>query len=332
MKALPKYKLVESVVILLLLLFYFIMVFFGRGEFWRDFEETNLIIVLAALPLSFLINNYLLIPFFAKNKRWFIYILSLTILLIIFELLRLYFTELTNPQFFGRGNILFTFIIGVILSWLYTGIRDWIINLSLIEKLKSEKIQSELDLLKTQVDPHFLFNSLNSIYSLAIEEDSPKTAESIIQLSSLMRYNLHESSQKRISLEKEIEYIEKYISLQKLRLNESNRVEFSTIIEERELRQNQIAPLLLIPIIENVFKHGISSSKSTFSEIRIECTKGVLRLSTKNDIVNKPASEKSNVGLKNLKERLNLLYPGKFNFTSEKRDETFHNYLKIDLR
>ncbi|MBK7253394.1 MAG: histidine kinase [Ignavibacteria bacterium] len=110
------------------------------------------------------------------------YFISVAAALLVFEIIRFILNSPVNSEIFGTQNIVLTFFIAVIVSWLYVISRDWIINIGELERLRSEKLSTELAFLKTQVDPHFLFNTLNSIYALSLEEDSPKTADSIIKL------------------------------------------------------------------------------------------------------------------------------------------------------
>jgi two-component system LytT family sensor kinase len=170
------------------------------------------------------------------------------------------------------------------------------------------------------------------MYALALEENSPKTADSIIKLSALMRYNLHDSNEELIPLKKETEYIEKYIALQKLRLNENNKVEVTINFDNEHFIETKIAPLLLIPFVENVFKYGVSPSKSTEISIHIFITDNFLELKTINDIVEPSANiVKNGVGLRNVKNRLELLYATKYELTYGANTSKYYVHLKIKL-
>lgn len=323
----------EPILILLLGFLYFMMAIFGRGTFWGSFEKVNLYFILFTFPLAFILNTYLLLPVIVKKHRWLLYIFSLIIIQLILESARLLLTSSATSKIFGEQNTVSSFIVAIISSWIFVSIRDWLINIRIIERLKAEKLRSELDFLKVQVDPHFLFNTLNSIYALALEENSSKTADSIIKLSALMRYNLHDSNEELISIEKEIDYIEKYIALQNLRLNDNNRIEVIINIDKENNHKAKIAPLILIPFIENVFKYGVSPSKSTEIIIDILVTKDYVELNTKNDIVEVSANTiEKGVGLKNVKNRLDLLYANLYELSSGAETNKYYSHLKINLK
>ncbi len=322
----------ELILVLLLGFLYFMMAIFGRGTFWGSFEKVNLYFILFTVPLGFVLNTYLLLPLFVKKHRWLLYILSLFIIQLILESTRLLLTSSLTSKLFGEQSTLSSFIVAIIISWIFISIRDWLINIRVIERLKAEKLRSELDFLKVQVDPHFLFNTLNSMYALALEENSSKTADCIIKLSALMRYNLHDSNEELISIEKEIDYIEKYIALQKLRLNENNRIELIINFDKGNINTAKIAPLILIPFIENVFKYGVSPSKPSEITITILVTNNVIELKTKNDIVEVSANTiAKGVGLKNVKNRLELLYANLYELSSGIEVNKYYSCLKIQL-
>jgi sensor histidine kinase YesM len=322
----------EGFWMLLLFALYGIMALFGRGDFWDYFEAVNLYAIILTFPLVFLVHTYTLLPLLAQKRRWVAYGALVVALQLLLEGLRCAFSEQESARWFGDQNTSWAFILAVILSWLYVSVRDWVVHVGVIERLKSEKLQTELDFLKVQIDPHFLFNTLNSIYALALEENSPKTADSIIQLSSLMRYNLHDSNRERIRIEKEIDYIEKFIALQMLRLNENNEVEVRIETDPKSSAQTEIAPLLLIPFIENVFKYGVSPSKATRMRIHLNVKPDEIELNTENDVVESSSGAGSNgVGLSNVRNRLELLYPGQFVLSARQEGGRYYTHLKIQL-
>lgn len=323
---------VELVLLLFLFLIYFQMAFFGRGSFWESFQSVNLYFILFTFPTVFLLNTYFLIPAFVKHKKWILYFLTLILFQITIEVTRTLLTSSVNATIFGEESTLISFVVAVVASWIFVLTRDWIINVRLIERLKADKLQSELAFLKVQVDPHFLFNTLNNVYALALEENSTKTADAIIKLSSLMRYNLHDSNEEFIGIEKEIDYIEKYIALQMLRLNENNRVDLKVDFEKGNCNSVKIAPLLLIPFIENVFKYGVSPSKPSEISIKIIVTNNTIELITQNDIVEVSSnSTAKGVGLKNVKNRLDLLYTNQYELSYSAAVDKYYSYLKIQL-
>ena len=189
---------------------------------------------------------------------------------------------------------------------------------------------SELDFLKSQINPHFLFNSLNTVYGIALTENSPKTASGVQMLSEMMRFMLRENTEELIPVAKEIDYIHNYIELQSLRLTGS---ETAMNIDLDRACEGEIAPMILIPFIENAFKHGVSIKDSSFIKIELRCRPGEVSLWVKNSKHSRPLpqSEESGIGLKNVKERLNILYAGKYILDFIEEDDTFEAKLKLSL-
>jgi LytS/YehU family sensor histidine kinase len=195
---------------------------------------------------------------------------------------------------------------------------------NLWKQTQKEKLDAELLYLKAQINPHFLFNTLNSIYSLAIVK-SDMTASAIVKLSGMMRYVLSEAHLETVSLQKETAYISDYIELQKLRLTESANLHF---ILTGYNTGKQIAPLLLIPFIENAFKFGVNPEKKSEISIHIDIEESHLFLFVKNDKVNDSA-EHNGLGIANTQSRLQLLYPGKHELNITDTENQFSVSLKI---
>lgn len=222
---------------------------------------------------------------------------------------------------------------GGITSIIFFGIAKLIHNhLKLKEstvKLRLEKQDAELNYLKSQTNPHFLFNTLNNIYSLA-KDKSDLAPESILRLSKILRFMLYETGGQFISMAQEIEIIRDYIALEKLRYDESLRINFKLDVED--LGQS-LPPLLLIPLVENAFKHGVSETiNHPFVDIHLSTDQQQLLFVVKNssEIVHKEESIKENIGLSNLRRQLELLY-SEYNLSVQKIDTVFIATLKINL-
>jgi sensor histidine kinase YesM len=199
-------------------------------------------------------------------------------------------------------------------TWiLYEQRKDKILQLRGFQK-ELEKSKADLQFLKSQINPHFLFNALNTLYGTALIEKSESTAQGIQKLGDMMRFMLHENHQDQISLSKEIEYLKNYLSLQKLRTQASPKIIIEEYIDE-QCADQQIAPMLLIPFVENAFKHGISLQAKSFIKIKLQCNGNRILFEVHNSIHMKrqhdPEEEKSGIGLQNVQERLKLLYEGK---------------------
>ncbi|HWK59485.1 MAG TPA: sensor histidine kinase [Parapedobacter sp.] len=173
------------------------------------------------------------------------------------------------------------------------------------KSLETEKLNAELAFLRSQINPHFLFNSLNSIYSLAYKK-SEKTPEAILKLSEIMRYMLYESNEDLVLLEEEINYLENYIDLQKLRFKEKVYVDLHVDID---VEGHRIMPLLLISFLENAFKHGVSTDKHKPIRIDISVKNGRLNFKAENAKNQLNKDQTKGVGMTNLKRRLQLGYP-----------------------
>ncbi len=197
------------------------------------------------------------------------------------------------------------------------------------QQLLIEKQQAELNYLKSQTNPHFLFNTLNNIYSLASDK-SDLAPESILRLSKILRFMLYETSGKQIGIEQEVKVISDYIALEKLRHDESLRVSFTYDIEDMK---HTLPPLLLIPLVENAFKHGAAETRRLpFVDIHLSVDKRQLFFCVKNS-VEKPAEEgsvKENIGLSNLRRQLELLYTD-YKLTVQRLESEFVVVLKINL-
>jgi hypothetical protein len=190
------------------------------------------------------------------------------------------------------------------------------IGVSLLLKLNNrwkasekQRVDTELAYLKAQINPHFLFNTLNSIYALAIEK-SDDTATAVVKLSGMMRYVISESAQEFVSLQKELAYIKDYIELQQLRLPQSAKLDLQI---EGDTSGKKIAPLILIPFIENAFKYGVNPEVEATIHISLLIEKDELRLRVSNRKVRTNISEqdKSGIGLENTRNRLQFVYPGR---------------------
>ncbi len=195
-----------------------------------------------------------------------------------------------------------------------------------MKQIEAEQINSELAKLKAQINPHFLFNTLNGIYGLALTK-SEKTAEYISKLSSMMRYALSDSSAEKNALENEINYLSNYIELQKIRLTETTTIVFSVT---GNIDSQQIPPLLFINFIENAFKYGVSNELETEILIHINVDKNRISLQVKNDKINQNhISFSHGQGLKNIKQRLDLIFENHYTLKIENNKKTFEVNLEI---
>ena len=200
-----------------------------------------------------------------------------------------------------------------------------------LRQTEKEKVNAELSYLKAQINPHFLFNTLNSIYSSAIQENADSTATAVVKLSGMMRYVISEAHNDFVSLEKEINYISDYIELQKIRLGDTVQVKYHVT---GVTAGKKIAPLVLISFIENAFKHGVNPEQSSVIAIEIAITEETLQLLVSNSKVRtiNAGTIRHNIGLENTRNRLKLLYPSKHELLINEDEKEYVVLLKINLR
>jgi hypothetical protein len=220
------------------------------------------------------------------------------------------------------SNFIIKFFLALLLS---VGIRIY----NRWQRAEEEKYKAELSFLKAQINPHFLFNTLNGIYVLATRK-AENTAPAIMKLSSIMRYVISEGHHNYVSLHKELGYISDYIDLQKMRLSEKTQVDYKTEVDNNNLN---IAPLILIPFIENAFKHGISTEKLGVIRIHILVENGKLQMEVENNKYQQvlKEEEKSGIGVNNTRKRLELLYTSKFELITSDTAENHKVILKMNL-
>jgi len=269
------------------------------------------------LMVCYFYYNYLfLIPKFLLRKKIRMYFLMLVLGLVVVSGLNIVFILCTNnvvehhhPFSWWRTALvpLYPAIMAFALSSALRITMEWFNNERQKKEMEAEKLSSELAFLKSQVNPHFLFNILNNICSLA-RKKSDDTENAIIKLSQIMRYMLQDSKDEKVNLEKEVEYLQSYIELQRLRLPEQVKIDF-TIQGQPELIT--IEPLLLIPFVENAFKHGVSYQDSSEISIHLDIQQQSLSFIVRNNIAKHAGNaveQGSGIGLKNVMRRLELLY------------------------
>jgi len=210
-----------------------------------------------------------------------------------------------------------------------TVFNQWIKAERTRERIENEMLQTELSFLKSQINPHFFFNTLNNIYSLAVV-NSAKTAPTVMKLSSIMRYILTETKTDFVPLQNEIDFIKNYIDLQQVRLTDKVVLDFKV---EGKVDDIQIAPLLFIPFVENAFKYGVSAKEASLIDIRISTTNTLLSFSVTNTIAqaDNTMQETTGIGMNNVKRRLQLLYPDKHALVVKQDGNHFFVHLDINF-
>lgn len=293
-------------------------------------------------------NLYILIPKFLKEKNyifyifWLIILLTFSSLMIQFLLLFPLRNALNFKDRFTSFDInlhsayFFAAMIYVAVTSFLKFVKEWFTLQDLnfkLTKIEQQKLEAELKTLKGQLNPHFLFNSLNNIYSLALIK-SDKVPDLILQLSDLMRHIIYESKGKYIALEKEIEFVNNFITLQKIRVPENVKIKYEI---HGQIPSSKIAPLLFEPFIDNAFKHGLpGNEEEDFIEIDFNFKQpGLLIFSISNNFEPHQNWDRKNsgIGISNVKKRLKLLYtPGEYSLTTKKENHIFSVHLQLKLK
>jgi len=311
---------------------------------WADRWERALIAVAITLtftPLIAYINYFYLLPRFLTRKDLKRYLLEFTLMFAVLITIRLNFETYLVDTLVAREEFLHSarFFIQVVAITLFIVIfvgmlrfaLEWFELENRKKEIENEKLIAELNFLKAQINPHFLFNTLNNLYYLAYTQ-SPNTTEVIAKLSQMMRYMIYDSNHPRVLLSKEIEYMENYISLERLRLNDQVPIRFEVKGNPQSVT---IVPLVLITFLENAFKHGVSNNQTgAWVNILIDvqgknCIYVVENSKTFNK--NPGVEKKSGIGLLNVQRRLELSYPGNYELKVEDLPDRYSVQLNLTL-
>lgn len=291
----------------------------------------------------FYINYIFLIPEFIKKKnKYWLYIFSFLFLMLASTAVKvvvavlnpdelLNFVRQKKPYELSLNyfmiNCLFTAGFFLMCSCIVKFAVDWFSNEKIQRSLESEKKDMELQFLKSQLNPHFLFNSLNNIYSLAYQK-SDKTADAVLKLSEIMRYMIYESNDSWVSLGKEVEYVQSFVQLQRLRFKDGAAVEINI---NGEVDGQKIVPLILISFVENAFKHGVANDPEDPIKINISANQKILHFSVSNRKSKTNKDAMGGVGLNNVERRLQLLYPDRYKLNIVNSATHYTTELMLDL-
>ncbi len=195
------------------------------------------------------------------------------------------------------------------------------------KEIEKEKIQAELSFLKSQINPHFLFNTINDIYALTYQKDD-QAPEALLKLSSILRYMLREGSAGKVSLQKELAYLTDYIELQRIGLKGKLYLDFTI---EGKIDDQEIPPLLLIPFAENIFKHGVVDNPASPARMNIKINNTIFSMECSNSVRPQQKDNSSGIGLNNVRRRMELLFPDNYNFTIHETGDQFGCRLQLNL-
>lgn len=286
------------------------------------------------------INIHFLFPQYLNKKNLLIHLGTLAVTAILITPIKTLVLYLTSSNFtdvqsyflLSQPSIfLSTFFIGIA-STIYNIMNDWLLSQREKKELQAQTLQSELKFLKSQINPHFLFNTLNSLYALTLKK-SDLAPEIVLKLSEMMRYMLYECNVPMVSLIKEVNYLKNYLELEKLRQGKRMKINLQI---EGDIEHQRIAPLVFIPFIENCFKHGINNQITEgFVNIILLIERHELNITIENSkaptLPSTTGKKSGGIGLVNVRRRLNLLYPDKHELTISQNPNTYSVNLSLEL-
>lgn len=321
MEMIKKYITETIVHLLFWTLFCFISLFVFSQYYWSENPFLQYVFILLIIVYT---NHFFLLPFFVKRKWYLLYA-------ILFALVSFFATQFYCNVFTSCGctimkclsNYLWQTIVPLIFFSFIWLLFKYLSKEEEIRKAQEEKTAMELKFLKSQINPHVLFNNLNTVYAYAIEKPE-ETPDLILKLSENLKHVLYESNADLIPLEKELNYIDNYIAFQEIRTEGIKKVHYHKSINSF---QYSIAPLLLITLIENAFKHSTTNSDI---HITIEVNNGNLICTCENEYETSENNMNQRIGLQNMEKRLNLLYENRYTLKIDK-SKTYFISLKLEL-
>lgn len=321
---------------------------FDIAPFRQSFFQYVLLLVF------FYVNYFYLIPHFYFRQRYFLFVLGLAVCFAVISFLPDYvfpwnrqmmypprgFSAIMpngmpapqsgNTMAFSRNRHMPLFFGGGLWQFLLVSSLSFLVRVNQrLSSMESEKLKTEVSYLKAQINPHFLFNTLNSLYALTLEK-SDAAPNAILKLSGMMRYVVTESSRERVALQSELDYIQNYISLQRLRMDEATTFTYTVT---GPVAGRQISPLILIPFIENAFKYGLNPEKESAIHIAISIEADQLTMVVRNNkvITTLLPEEVSGRGVENTRLRLEYLYPERHSLSINETEDIFEVKLIILL-
>jgi len=329
--------------VVLLLIYLNSVIYLDHGELHFSSIPGVDFIILLYHALLFLFVNNVLIPKFFYTKKYDLFFLTLLSAIFIWTIIEEGVLEqILAPDSRGMDSFswrsVYFFIGDIIVPLLaFMTIKFIFDNLERerkMEQIEKDKLGNELKFLKSQIQPHILFNSLNNLYDFTISK-SDKAPELVLGLSNVLRYVLYETESEQVTLTKELDFVKDYIALQKMQLEGRGEIHFQ-VIKSTNIDGLKIAPFLLIPFIENSFKHSLNSKETNIQiKITIEIIDQQLILTSENNFEKIDSSPDEllakGIGLKNVKKRLELLYPQQHHLEIEEKENWYNIQLKLNL-
>jgi sensor histidine kinase YesM len=320
---------------------YFILLnIFSSAATWQLIDHLYTSIFMVTLIMAVTVNSWVIIPRYLNQRKYALFFLFLVVDILgatFFN--QLLFSKLIDYvlpgyyfiSYYDYADLLrfFAVFVGLTtllhLSWEWFQLQETKHRVTLLEK---EKIDAEFKALSNQVNPHFLFNSLTVLYSLSLRNSS-ETSNAILKLSDILRHVIYESTTGEVSLKSEITLIHNDIDLQRYRIHPATRVEFDVYAQDEN---TPVVPMVFLPLVENSFKHGVKGDiENTFITIRLQSADGVLNFSIVNNKGNAVTVDKTSggIGLKNIEDRLKLIYGNRYSLQVTETGYTFRVDLSI---
>lgn len=301
---------------------------------------SNLVLTIFFAAIAYT-NILYLIPHYLFTRKTFLYVVFLITGIVLITPVYISLQLLIYSHYPDKANLYYTNISSIILleffvailSLLFAIIIDWMKKRSEVMELYTTNIETELNFLKTQINPHFLFNTLNSIYALALKK-SDEAPDLILKLSEIMRYMLYDCNEDSVPLDQELSYLKNYLDLEKFRKGTNNEITFTV---EGDPEGKSVAPLLFITFVENAFKHGVNNVDKGYVRIHFRILEDQLHFEIENSVspqihLYKLHSGRGGIGLENVRRRLKLIHPGQHYLEITKNIDRFRVELTINYK
>ena len=299
---------------------------------WEFEDYYSIIGLIVFIGIAVYINLYYLIPRYLFLKKYLHYGISVSILILSTSLLiAIWMSKFDQINWFSRFIVM---VINVVFSLLMTSagklLFEYLQKMIKLKEIENKQLKAELNLLKSQVNPHFLFNTLNNLYGLITQNENQKASEVTLKLAELTRYLLESSKKEKVSIKRELQFIEDYLCLEKIRFCNNTDIKFDISGIDKEVF---VAPLLFIPLVENAFKHGLQTvTEKSFAHFSLAIQGDDLFFEARNSIGKKFKNQStSGTGITNLKNRLQLIYPEKHQLEIENTANFYKVTLHLEL-
>lgn len=299
---------------------------------WEFEDYYSIIGLIVFIGIAVYVNLYFLIPRYLFLKKYLHYGISVLILILSSSLLiAIWMSKFDQIDWFSRFIVM---VINVVFSLLMTSggklLFEYLQKMMKLKEMENKQLKAELNLLRSQVNPHFLFNTLNNLYGLITQNENQKASEITLKLAELTRYLFESSKTEKVSIKRELQFIEDYLCLEKIRLSKNTDIKFDVSGIDKEVF---VAPLLFIPLVENAFKHGLQTvTEKSFAHFSLAIQGDDLFFEARNSIGKKFKNHStSGTGITNLKNRLQLIYPEKHQLEIENTANFYKVTLHLEL-